>query len=118
MNKKLKSGLIAAAAAGLFLSGTGLAVTPASAAVTGKCKIKNNSCKGKAACGCPTKPLNLCAEGETHTCAGKNSCKGQGWVYLSGPDGKPLMVTEEECGKKSPSIFKAQAPAAEKTEKK
>lgn len=118
MNKKLKGSLIATAVAGMVLSGGGLGVTPASAQlVLGKCKVKNNSCKGKGACGCPTSPLNLCAEGDKNECSGKNSCKGHGWTFLMDESGKPKMMTEEECNKNSPSIFKAKVAEGEEEQK-
>lgn len=71
---KSKTGkLIATAAAGLFIAGTGLAVTanPAQADSHEYCKAPN-SCKGKGDCGVKDK----------HDCGGKNACKGQGWVKL------------------------------------
>lgn len=70
-----KSVLIAAAVAGLMMTGcsTGGSTSNASAAA-GECHGVN-SCKGKGECG-----------GAGHACAGKNSCKGQGWIKISKAD--------------------------------
>lgn len=103
MKKKNTGKLIAVAAAGLFLSGTGLAVTAqtAHAADMGKCSVKN-SCKGKGACSVPGK----------HDCGGKNACKGQGWLYIQS-GGKAVMMTREECEAIEGATFKP-APKEEK----
>ena len=72
---KRNTGLLAAAAASLFLAGTpALAADEAS---EGKVKCEGvNECKGHSAC-----------KGLFSECAGKNSCKGKGFV----------MLTPEEC---------------------
>jgi hypothetical protein len=63
---------IAAAAAGLFLSG---AIDPAAAADKTQAKVQChgvNACKGQSECGTARS-----------SCHGQNACKGQGWVTLS-----------------------------------
>jgi hypothetical protein len=73
---KSKSGILAAAAASLFVVGAaGLAAAPATAADKIKCEGVN-SCKGHSDC--------KTAHSE---CKGKNSCKGKGFQ----------MLTPEEC---------------------
>jgi hypothetical protein len=85
---KTTNGILAAAAASLFLAGAaGLAAAPANAAEKVKCEGVN-SCKGKSACAT-----------SANECSGKNSCKGKGF----------LMLTAEEC-----EAAKAKAKEAEK----
>jgi uncharacterized membrane protein len=73
---KTRNGILAAAAASLFLAGAaGLAASPASAAEKVKCEGVN-SCKGHSDCSTATSE-----------CSGKNSCKGKGF----------RMLTPEEC---------------------
>ena len=73
---KTRNGILAAAAASLFLAGAaGLVAAPASAAEEVKCEGVN-SCKGHSDCATATSE-----------CSGKNSCKGKGF----------LMLTPEEC---------------------
>ncbi|HYB98739.1 MAG TPA: hypothetical protein VEC57_06340 [Candidatus Limnocylindrales bacterium] len=81
MNKTMRTSLMAAAVAGLFLSGTAMAEEAAKAADKATAKVKChgvNACKGTGGCG-----------GAGHACAGKNACKGQGFT----------MTTAEECKK-------------------
>ena len=80
MNMKSVSGAaMAAAAAGLFLSGAVMAPTAASAkaAAIGHC-LGGNACKGQSAC-----------KSGDHACKGQNACKGQGFSELS----------KSQCGK-------------------
>ena len=80
MNMKSVSGAaMAAAAAGLFLSGAVMAPTAASAkaAAIGHC-LGGNACKGQSEC-----------KSANSSCKGQNACKGQGFVSL----------TKEECKK-------------------
>ena len=77
VNKQVKGALIAAAVAGLFMTGQAFAAEgeggqPAKV----KC-MGGNACKGKGACG-----------GADHSCAGQNSCKGKGWIMSSEADCK------------------------------
>jgi len=97
MDKKKTSKLVAIAAAGIFLAGSGLAVTAGAAqdAEMGKCKVKN-SCKGKGDCGVKDK----------HNCAGKNACNGKGWVYIKS-ENKAVKMTAEDCARIDGSTFKA-----------
>jgi hypothetical protein len=76
MNYQWKGALVAAAVAGLFLSGTALAADQGASDAKVKCE-GGNECKGKGACG-----------GATHDCAGKNECKGKGWNMTSEADCK------------------------------
>jgi hypothetical protein len=70
------AGILAAAAASLFVMGAaGLVAAPASAADKIKCEGVN-SCKGHSDC-----------KTARSDCAGKNSCKGKGFV----------MMTPDEC---------------------
>jgi hypothetical protein len=97
--------LIALAAAGLFLAGSGLAVTVnAHEKEMGHCTMKN-SCKGKGSCGVKGK----------NDCSGKNACKGQGWVYIMS-GGKKVEMTRAECDAIDGATFKA--PEEKKEEKK
>ncbi len=85
---KTRTGILAAAAASLFLAGAaGLAAAPASAAEKVKCEGVN-SCKGHSDCST-----------STSECAGKNACKGKGFLEL----------TPEEC-----AATKAKLEAEEK----
>ena len=86
MNKQIKGALIAAAVAGLFMSGQALAAEGEGGAQAAKVKCTGgNECKGKGACGT--------AE---HTCAGQNSCKGKGWI----------MTSEADCKAKGGTVAK------------
>ena len=73
MNKHLKGAMVAAAVAGLFVSGKALADSHNVKAeeTTIKC-LGVNECKGKAECATAT-----------HECAGKNGCKGKGWIHTT-----------------------------------
>ena len=76
--KKLSGVALAAAAAGLFLSGAVFAEEGAAGKATDaniKC-AGINSCKGQTAC-----------KSASNECKGKNSCKGKGF----------LSVSKEEC---------------------
>jgi hypothetical protein len=84
---KTTNGILAAAAASLFLAGAAGLAAPASAAEKVKCEGVN-SCRGKSACST-----------SANECSGKNSCKGKGF----------LMLTPEEC-----EAAKAKAKDAEK----
>ncbi|HYC56234.1 MAG TPA: hypothetical protein VEL28_14965 [Candidatus Binatia bacterium] len=80
MNTTMKNSLMAAAVAGLFLSGSAMA-EDAKTASKEPAKVKChgvNACKGTGGCG-----------GAGHSCAGQNGCKGQGFT----------MTTAEECKK-------------------
>jgi hypothetical protein len=71
--------LIAAAVAGLFVTGTAFAAE-AEKGSTEAAKVKcmgGNSCKGKGSCATAD-----------HSCAGQNSCKGKGWIETSEADCK------------------------------
>ena len=88
MNMKSVSGAaMAAAAAGLFLSGAVMAPTAASAkaAAIGHC-LGGNACKGQSAC-----------KSGDHACKGQNACKGQGFSELS----------KSQCGKVGGKFEKA-----------
>ena len=88
MNMKSVSGAaMAAAAAGLFLSGAVMAPTAASAkaAAIGHC-LGGNACKGQSAC-----------KSGDHACKGQNACKGQGFSELS----------KKMCGKAGGKFEKA-----------
>jgi len=69
--KMLRGTMIAAAAAGLFMSGAALAAGGNATAENVKC-LGVNSCKGHGQCAAAA-----------NDCAGKNSCKGKGWLKLS-----------------------------------
>lgn len=84
MKSEWKGALVAAAVAGLFLSGGALAAGERGEEAKVKCEGVNE-CKGKGACG-----------GATHDCAGKNECKGKGWIKLS----------EADCKKKGGTVKK------------
>jgi hypothetical protein len=84
MNKQWKGALVAAAVAGLFLTGKALAAEKGGEQAKVKCEGVNE-CKGKGACG-----------GATHDCAGKNECKGKGWIQIS----------EAECKEKGGTVKK------------
>jgi hypothetical protein len=78
VNKQVKGALIAAAVAGLFMTGQAVAAEGGAAGEAAKVKcMGGNACKGKGACG-----------GADHSCAGQNSCKGKGWVMTSEADCK------------------------------
>jgi hypothetical protein len=73
---KGRTGILAAAAASLFLAGAAGYATPAGAEGN-KVKCEGvNSCKGKSDC-----------KTATSACAGKNGCAGKGFV----------MLTQAEC---------------------
>jgi hypothetical protein len=79
MEKSKLVATLAAAAAAMFLAGTGAAVAEQSNSVKSKC-AGSNACKGQGACG-----------SNMNACKGSNACKGQGWE----------MLTLKECvGKK------------------
>ena len=83
--KAISGAALAAAAAGLFLSGTASVV----AADTKEAKIQCagvNSCKGKSDCATATS-----------ACHGQNACKGQGWVKM----------TEKQCLEKGGKVEKS-----------
>jgi len=63
--------MIAAAAAGLFMTGSVTAALGETKAETVKC-YGVNSCRGHGQCAAAA-----------NDCAGKNSCKGKGWLKLS-----------------------------------
>jgi uncharacterized membrane protein len=84
---RTRNGILAAAAASLFLAGATGVSAPAIAAGKVKCEGVN-SCKGKSECATAT-----------NECSGQNSCKGKGF----------LMLTPEECEA-------AKAKQAEETE--
>jgi hypothetical protein len=75
--KKLAGGLVATAAAALFLSGCATSHdstysnATADAGVAGVKCVGVNSCKGSSSC----KTVNI-------SCKGHNSCKGKGFVML------------------------------------
>ena len=78
VNKQLKGAVVAAAVAGLFLSGQALAADKPAKKHGAKVKCEGvNECKGKGGCG-----------GAGHDCAGKNECKGKGWLEMSKKDCK------------------------------
>jgi uncharacterized membrane protein len=83
--KAFSGAALAAAAAGLFLSGTAAAL----AADTKEAKVQCagvNACKGKSDCATATS-----------ACHGQNACKGQGWV----------KITEKECLEKGGKVEKS-----------
>lgn len=87
MNKQVKGALIAAAVAGLFLTGQAMAAEGdkgGGEAAKVKC-MGGNECKGKGACA-----------QAGHSCAGENSCKGKGWI----------MTSEADCKAKGGSVEK------------
>ena len=69
-----KSELIAAAVAGLLMAGCSSAPKPIVDVVMGECHGVN-ACKAQGEC-----------RGAGHACAGKNTCKGLGWVKMSHAD--------------------------------
>lgn len=71
MKRSMKGAMIAAAVAGLFLAGTGMAADEGKSEAKVKCE-GTNACKGHGACA-----------GAGHDCAGKNACKGKGWEKVS-----------------------------------
>jgi hypothetical protein len=75
---------VAAAAAGLFLSGT-VSISSANAAEAKVQCAGVNSCKGKSEC-----------SSAKNGCSGKNACKGQGW----------MQMTEKECLTKGGKVEK------------
>jgi hypothetical protein len=85
VNKQVKGALIAAAVAGLFLSGQAVAAEGEGKAAKVKC-VGGNACKGKGACNT--------AE---HSCAGQNSCKGKGWI---------MTDSEADCKAKGGTVAK------------
>ena len=90
--KKLSGVALAAAAAGLLLSGT---VAAGEASKTAEANIKCagiNSCKGQTAC-----------KGASNECKGKNSCKGKGFLAVSKDDCVTKKGTELKEEKKSAS---------------
>lgn len=105
MKPKTKSKLMAAAVAGLLISGTYsvLAATAGSTTDTskkatdvtttqtknGKCIQQGaNACKGQGDCG-----------GPGYECAGNNACKGKGWIYIRDKDKKISIMTKDTCDK-------------------
>jgi hypothetical protein len=82
MNNQLRGVMVAAAVAGLFLTGTAIAAEQSGGEAKVKC-AGVNECKGKGACG-----------GADHDCAGKNGCKGKGWILMSAADCKAKGGTE------------------------
>jgi hypothetical protein len=71
----MKGSMIAAMAAGMFIS-----MTPATSSAGDAAKVHCqgvNSCKGKSACSTAS-----------NGCSGQNSCKGKGWIELSEKDCK------------------------------
>ena len=83
--KAFSGAALAAAAAGLFLSGTAAAL----AADTKEAKVQCagvNACKGKSDCATATS-----------ACHGQNACKGQGWVKM----------TEKQCLEKGGKVEKS-----------
>jgi hypothetical protein len=82
--KAVSGAVLAAAAAGLFLSGAAGVV----AADTKEAKVQCagvNSCKGKSEC-----------SSAKNGCSGKNACKGQGWMSMS----------EKQCLEKGGTVEK------------
>jgi hypothetical protein len=82
--KAASGAVLAAAAAGLFLSGAAGVV----AADTKEAKVQCagvNSCKGKSEC-----------SSAKNGCSGKNACKGQGWMSMS----------EKQCLEKGGTVEK------------
>ena len=73
---------LAAAAATLFLAGTGVSMADQTNSVKAKC-VGSNACKGHGQCG-----------SNTNSCKGQNACKGQGWEMLS------LMECNAALGRK------------------
>ncbi len=81
MNNKVKGALIATAVAGLF------AVSACGGSTDNNSNNTNNNtnsssktfkCEGGNACSAQGK-----CEGAGHDCAGKNECKGKGWIYTA-----------------------------------
>lgn len=86
MNKQVKGAVIAAAVAGLFMSGQALAADADAGASAPKVKcMGGNDCKAKGACNMPD-----------HACAGLNACKGKGWI----------LTTEADCKTKGGKVEK------------
>lgn len=82
--KMISGAALAAAAAGLFMSGT---VGTVAAAEAGKVHcVGVNGCKGK----------SECATAE-NSCKGQNACKGKGWVSM----------TEKMCKEKGGMVQKS-----------
>jgi hypothetical protein len=76
----MRGSMIAAMAAGMFLS-----ALPATSSAGDAAKVHCqgvNSCKGQGAC-----------NSASNSCAGKNSCKGKGWIELSAKDCKAKRGT-------------------------
>ncbi len=72
-----KNAILMAAVAGLLTVGT-VAMTAAAAGAADKVKCYGaNKCKGTSACGMP---------GHGQGCAGKNACKGHGFVEVDSTD--------------------------------
>lgn len=88
MNSKTQRGLMAAAAAALFLSGGVMAAEKAESAkqeASVHCS-GINSCKGTSEC-----------KTASNACKGQNSCKGTGWV---------TVASEKECTDKGGTVAK------------
>jgi uncharacterized membrane protein len=73
-HQKLSGAAIAAAAAGLLLSGSAWAETQPTEEAKVHC-YGINACKGQTACATAK-----------NSCDGKNSCKGQGWLSTTAKD--------------------------------
>jgi uncharacterized membrane protein len=79
MKMTVKSGAVLAAAA-LSFAVSGVALTTASQAASGKVMcVGVNSCKGQSEC-----------KTAMNNCKGMNSCKGHGWLSLSKADCKKM----------------------------
>ena len=92
--KKLSGVALAAAAAGLLLSGA-VSADEGAAGKTADANIKCagiNSCKGQTAC-----------KSASNECKGKNSCKGKGFLAVSKEDCAAKKGTELKEEKKNAS---------------
>jgi len=88
--KKLTGAAIAAAAAGLLMSGSVLADGDHGTKKHEEAKVKCagiNSCKGKTSC-----------KSASNECKGKNSCKGKGWK---------ATATNAECIEKGGNVIES-----------
>ena len=87
--RSLKSLVVAAGVVSMLATGYGFAASNQVADEEAKVKCTGiNACAGHGECGA--------ADG-SHDCAGKNTCKGKGWV----------KVSEEECEEKGGEVLGA-----------